>query len=518
MISYTITYTLNGGTNNAGNPASYTVASAAITLADPTRAGYTFGGWYTDAGLTTPGSTIPAGSTGNKAFWAKWTVISYTITYTLNSGTNNASNPTSYTVASAAITLADPTRTGYTFGGWYTDAELTTPGNTIPTGSTGDKAFWAKWANGVYRVYFSSPDATVGPSPTYIDFTYPATGTLPTPPTRTGYTFAGWWWTDGNGNPVEFVTGTSVTSNMTVSAQWNPIIYTVTFSSPDATDGNPVQTRTAAYNTTISPLPTSARTNCSFKGWWVTDPNGYSWQFTAQTLVTKDTTVTAKWCVVDIEGNEYAVRKYGNQTWMTENFRSTRYNNNSQITMFTTASDWSGATTGRASYTKESPSQNDIVIQGLLYNWYAVNSMPLAPTGWHVPTVEEFRTLLTTMKQNGYNAPNCGSTSDTVYCVAKAIASEQYAWGSCGIQYTPGNDYTTNNSSKFNIYPSGYRDQAGSLGTFRVWYWSMIWCSNVITPTTDGRVLKTGSCSVETSFQDYIKTHGFSIRFVKDSN
>jgi uncharacterized repeat protein (TIGR02543 family) len=72
-IAYNIAYELNGGTHNAGNPATYTIESAAITLADATRGGYTFGGWYDNAGLTgSPVAGIPQGSTENKTFHAKW--------------------------------------------------------------------------------------------------------------------------------------------------------------------------------------------------------------------------------------------------------------------------------------------------------------------------------------------------------------------------------------------------------------------------------------------------------------
>jgi uncharacterized repeat protein (TIGR02543 family) len=75
VLAYTITYNLNGGTNNAANPAAYTIESAAITLAAPARNGYTFGGWYGYEDLTgTAVTAIPAGSTGNKTFWAKWTL------------------------------------------------------------------------------------------------------------------------------------------------------------------------------------------------------------------------------------------------------------------------------------------------------------------------------------------------------------------------------------------------------------------------------------------------------------
>ena len=77
--TYSITYNLNGGTNASSNPAKYTVETATITLAAPTKTGYTFGGWYTNSGLTGNAVTkIAKGSTGNKIFWAKWTVKSVT--------------------------------------------------------------------------------------------------------------------------------------------------------------------------------------------------------------------------------------------------------------------------------------------------------------------------------------------------------------------------------------------------------------------------------------------------------
>ena len=133
-ITFTITYELNGGANHAENPATYTIESPTITLQDPTRDGYTFAGWE-------EGNTIESGSTGNKTFTAQWdiiNIINYDITYELNGGTNHADNPATYTIESPAITLQDPTRDGYTFTGWE-------EGNTIESGSTGDKTFTAQW-------------------------------------------------------------------------------------------------------------------------------------------------------------------------------------------------------------------------------------------------------------------------------------------------------------------------------------------------------------------------------------
>jgi uncharacterized repeat protein (TIGR02543 family) len=128
--NYDISYNLNGGENDTNNPASYTIESASITLQNPTRTGCTFADWE-------EGSTIPAGSTGNKTFTAQWNLISYNIAYNLNDGTNHPSNPSSYTVESD-ITLQDPTKASHGFTGWE-------EGNAIPLGSTGDKTFTAQW-------------------------------------------------------------------------------------------------------------------------------------------------------------------------------------------------------------------------------------------------------------------------------------------------------------------------------------------------------------------------------------
>ena len=71
---YNITYNLNGGTNASGNPSDYAVYGPAVTLKAPSRNGYTFGGWFDNANLKESAvTTIPAGSVGDKQFWAKWT-------------------------------------------------------------------------------------------------------------------------------------------------------------------------------------------------------------------------------------------------------------------------------------------------------------------------------------------------------------------------------------------------------------------------------------------------------------
>ena len=114
----------------------------------PIRKGYTFTGW-SGGGLpqNTMNLTFDINTTSSKTYDANWDLDSYIISYNLNGGTNNASNPYDYTFNSLDIELNAPTRDGYNFIGW-SGAGLT--GNhltvTIPTGSTGDRLFTANWA------------------------------------------------------------------------------------------------------------------------------------------------------------------------------------------------------------------------------------------------------------------------------------------------------------------------------------------------------------------------------------
>ena len=146
LNTYKITYELKGGTNDAANPASYTVESDAITLKAPTKTGYTFNGWTLDGSIITE---IAKGSTGDKTLTATWTPTPYKITYELNGGTNDSANPASYTVESDAITLKAPTKTGYTFNGWTLDGSIITE---IAKGSTGDKTLIAAWIPVTYSI------------------------------------------------------------------------------------------------------------------------------------------------------------------------------------------------------------------------------------------------------------------------------------------------------------------------------------------------------------------------------
>ena len=196
LNTYSITYDLNGGTAS-GNPTSYTVESATITLNQPTKTGYTFTGWSgTDlVGEDNLTVTIPAGSTGDRSYTAHWSLNTYSITYDLNGGTVSG-NPDFYTVESAAITLNQPTRIGYTFTGW-SGTNLTGEDNltvTIPTGSIGNRSYTAHWSLNTYSITYDLDGGTAFGNPD--SYTVESAAITLNEPTKAGYVFTDWSGTD----------------------------------------------------------------------------------------------------------------------------------------------------------------------------------------------------------------------------------------------------------------------------------------------------------------------------------
>ena len=103
IITYKITYELNGGSNVTANKTSYTVEDDVI-LSSPTKKGYTFTGWSNDG-------KIEKGSVGDKTFTASWLPTKYKIMYVLNGGINSSENWETYTIEDN-IKLSSPTKKG----------------------------------------------------------------------------------------------------------------------------------------------------------------------------------------------------------------------------------------------------------------------------------------------------------------------------------------------------------------------------------------------------------------------
>ena len=260
--NYNITYNLNGGSGTM-TPTTYTLNTATFNLPTPTKDHYDFAGWYDNANLTGNKITqITKGSTGDKIFYAKWTPKKYSITYN-NTYDVTHSNPTTYTIETETITFTNPTtdRTGYAFTGW-------SPAS-IAKGSTGNKTITANWTPKTYTITLDRDPSTDGTAS--VTATYDAAMPAITIPTRTGYTFGGYY-TEKNGGGTQYYNANgesakawSIAANTTLYAKWTAIKYNITYENlGGATHSNPDKYTIEDAITFSEP---SARNGYNFTGW-----------------------------------------------------------------------------------------------------------------------------------------------------------------------------------------------------------------------------------------------------------
>jgi uncharacterized protein (TIGR02145 family) len=112
--------------------------------------------------------------------------------------------------------------------------------------------------------------------------------------------------------------------------------------------------------------------------------------------------------VSDIDGNGYDTVHIGTQIWLAENLKTTHYNDGTSIPKVTDNLTWSGLSTGARSYYGNDSTQYDKVY-GPLYNWHAVETGKLCPTGWHVPTDAEWTVLTNYLGGDGGKLKEVGT-------------------------------------------------------------------------------------------------------------
>ena len=214
--------------------------------------------------------------------------------------------------------------------------------------------------------------------------------------------------------------------------------------------------------------------------------------------------------VTDQDGNTYDYLTYGDQVWTVDNAEMVTYRDGTPIPQVTDAAEWANLTTGAWSYYDNDPTKPR------LYNWYAVMGIhdtdpntpnkEFAPEGWHVPSDAEWTTLEEYLIVNGYNYD--GTTTENK--IAKAMASTT-GWNSSTEAETPGNDQSTNNSSGFNAFPEGFRNNVGSF------YYegndAFFWSSTEFN-TNNAWHRSLGNSDLKGDYS--VKEGGFSVRFVRD--
>ena len=225
VIEYTITLDTNGGP--AVSPIKYTVEDS-FTLPYLLRTGYEFVGWTLDGSGMIPAMPliIYHGTTGDLRYKAEWRLAEYTITMDLDGGSGQ--EKVVYTITDEEFELPTPTRNGYEFVGW-TGERITTPQTSvkIPKGSTGNKAYTANWKVIRYTITLVTNGGAVIAS---IRYTVEDSVTLPIPPERPGYEFAGWV-LDGSGQfpSTPMIIPAGSTGDRLYKAEWRVATYTITY-------------------------------------------------------------------------------------------------------------------------------------------------------------------------------------------------------------------------------------------------------------------------------------------------
>ena len=225
VIEYTITLDTNGGP--VVSPIKYTVEDS-FTLPYPLRPGYEFVGWTLDGSGMIPAMPliIYYGTTGDLRYKAEWRLAEYTITMDLDGGSGQ--EKVVYTITDEDFELPTPTRNGYEFVGW-TGERITTPQTRvkIPKGSTGNKAYTANWKVIRYTITLVTNGGAVIAS---IRYTVEDSVTLPIPPERPGYEFAGWV-LDGSGQfpSTPMIIPKGSTGDRIYKAEWRVATYTITY-------------------------------------------------------------------------------------------------------------------------------------------------------------------------------------------------------------------------------------------------------------------------------------------------
>jgi uncharacterized protein (TIGR02145 family) len=185
-------------------------------------------------------------------------------------------------------------------------------------------------------------------------------------------------------------------------------------------------------------------------------------------FISMASTVVRAQTVTDIDGNVYKTVTIFREVWMMENLKTTRYNDSTRIPLVIDNEAWREATPAYCWYENfEYANKNTY---GALYNWYAINTNKLCPTGWHVSTKKEWNHLLDhlgpmqagwALKERGtthWRAPNAGVTN------------------SSGFTALPGG-YRRSNGVFYGIGLMGYFWAAPGNFTVIPWYqgWKLSW-------------------------------------------
>lgn len=207
--------------------------------------------------------------------------------------------------------------------------------------------------------------------------------------------------------------------------------------------------------------------------------------------------------VTDIDGNTYQTVKIGNQWWMAENLKVTHYRNGDPIPNVTDDTEWDNLTTG--AYCNHDNDANNATTYGSLYNWYAGASRNIAPTGWHVPSDAEWKTLEKYLGMSRSDADDKGFRGTDEGDKLKETGTAH--WNSPNTGAT--------NESGFSALPGGYRYYYGDFSGMgeSAYFWS-----SAEYDSTSAWLRYLSYYYSEVFRYKYDKQDGFSVRCVRGNS
>jgi uncharacterized protein (TIGR02145 family)/uncharacterized repeat protein (TIGR02543 family) len=425
------------------------------------REGYSFVGWNIKKDGT--GKTY---STGSKflmldtttIFFAQWTKNKlYKIIYHGN-GNDEGTVPASIALDSGSLLIIPDGntlgKTGNIFVGWNTEEDGTGKkyyeGDDLVIG-TDNIELYAQWKESQYTVIYYGNGHTGGEVPPTTKHLIGSgietanSGSM----VKEGFTFY-CWNTDSLGEGVDCFPGAlfkNITHDIVLYARWIKNSYVITFKFDN---GEKDSTLTVNYGEIIEMEKSPLKSGYVFNGWTIGKNCTELYDFSKE--VKEPLALYASWIIRDIDGNRYTEVKIGNQVWMVENLRTTRYNDGTKIDCVEYNTLWENLSTGAFCWWNND-SLKYKTLYGALYNWYAVYSKRLAPKGWHVPTSEEWEILID-------------------YLGGKSIAGGKLK--EPGIEHWAGNNPVISESiTGFQGLPGGERFDDGTfynLGSFGSWW------------------------------------------------
>jgi uncharacterized repeat protein (TIGR02543 family) len=303
--NYTVTYNANGG--NGAVPAEQTaIKGSDITLPNEgalSRAGYTFGGWNTQADGTGDNYGIGSPYTVNEdiTLYANWNPVLCTVIFNANGAASGTAPQTITVNCGTVITLPNErtlSRADYTFGGWNTSAGGT--GTNYNSGDsytvTGNVTLYARWNPVLYTVTFDANGGSgTGPQPITV-----IKGSVITLPNEEGLsidgnTFVGWNTNAaGTGNNHSAGSSYTVNSDVTLYAKWNKVLPEERIVRFFTNGGSSVDTQIIETGKTATPPSPDPTKNGYTFGNWYSDA-GLTELYNFSTPVFVNTDLYAKW-------------------------------------------------------------------------------------------------------------------------------------------------------------------------------------------------------------------------------